>query len=67
VFGERCSMVELESPEGDRSGTHDPAILLHCASAACLIEAIGIFAAAVRQACLALLSAALTFALLVVS
>ena len=42
------------------------AILLHCASAACLSEAIGIFAAAVRQACFALLSAVLTFALLVV-
>ena len=28
-------------------------ILLHCASAACLTDAIGIFAAAVRQACLA--------------
>jgi len=41
-------------------------ILLHCASAACLSEAIGIFAAAVRQACFALLSAVLTFALLVV-
>ena len=42
------------------------AILLHCASAACLSEAIGIFAAAVRHACFALLSAVLTFALLVV-
>ena len=42
------------------------AILLHCASAACLSEAIGIFAAAVRQACFALLSALFTFALLVV-
>ena len=41
-------------------------ILLHCASAACLSDAIGIFAAAVRQACFALLSAVLTFALLVV-
>ena len=41
-------------------------ILLHCASAACLSEAIGIFAAAVRQACFALLSAVFTFALLVV-
>ena len=42
------------------------AILLHCASAACLSEAIGMFAAAVRQACFALLSAVLTFVLLVV-
>ena len=42
------------------------AILLHCASASCLSEAIGIFAAAVRQACFALLSAVFTFALLVV-
>ena len=42
------------------------AILLHCASASCLSEAIGIFAAAVRQACFALLSALFTFALLVV-
>ena len=42
------------------------AILLHCASAACLSEAIGIFAAAVRQACFALLSALFTFASLVV-
>ena len=42
------------------------AILLHCASASCLSEAIGIFAAAVRQACFAVLSAVFTFALLVV-
>ena len=42
------------------------AILLHCASATCLSEAIGISAAAVRQACFALLSAVFTFALLVV-
>ena len=49
-----------------RAGRYGAAILLHCASAACLSEAIGIFAAAVRQVCLALLSAALTFALLVV-
>ena len=42
------------------------AILLHCASAACLTEAIGISAAPVRQACFALLSAVFTFALLVV-
>ena len=42
------------------------AILLHCASASCLSDAIGIFAAAVRQACFALLSALFTFALLVV-
>jgi hypothetical protein len=42
------------------------AILSHCASAACLSEAIGIFAAAVRQACFALPSPVLTFALLVV-
>ena len=48
------------------AGRYGAAILLHCASAACLSEAIGIFAAAVRQVCLALLSAALTFALLVV-
>ena len=41
-------------------------ILLHCASAACLTDAIGIFAAAVRQACFALPSAVLTFVLLVV-
>ena len=41
-------------------------ILLHCASASGLSEAIGIFAAAVRQACFALLSAVFTFALLVV-
>ena len=41
-------------------------ILLHCASASRLSEAIGIFAAAVRQACFALPSAVLTFALLVV-
>jgi hypothetical protein len=41
-------------------------ILLHCASADCLSEAIGIFAAAVRQACFALLSAVFTFVLLVV-
>ena len=40
-------------------------ILLHCAWALCLIDAIGIFAAAVRQACFALPSAVLTFALLV--
>jgi hypothetical protein len=49
-----------------RAGRYGAAILLHCASAVCLSEAIGIFAAAVRQVCLALLSAALTFALLVV-
>ena len=42
------------------------AILLHCASACCLSEAIGIFAAAVRQTCFGLLSALFTFALLVV-
>jgi hypothetical protein len=48
-----------------RAGSYGAAILLHCASAACLSEAIGIFAAAVRQVCLAWLSAALTFALLV--
>lgn len=42
------------------------AILSHCVWADCLTDAIGIFAAAVRQACLALLSAALTFALFVV-
>ena len=47
-------------------GRYGAAILLHCASAACLSEATGIFAEAVRQACLALLSPALTFALLVV-
>ena len=41
-------------------------ILLHCAWADCLIDAIGIFAAALRQACFALPSAVLTFALLVV-
>ena len=41
-------------------------ILLHCAWAASLSDAIGIFAAAVRQACFALPSAVLTFALLVV-
>jgi hypothetical protein len=41
-------------------------ILLHCAWALCLSDAIGIFAAAVRQACFALPSAVLTFALLVV-
>jgi hypothetical protein len=40
-------------------------ILLHCASAACLSDAIGILAAAVRHVCFALLSAVLTFALLV--
>ena len=49
-----------------RAGRYGAAILLHCVSADCLSEAIGIFAAAVRQACLAVLSAALTFALLVV-
>ena len=62
--------VRLAAAHG-RSGPpgsvrYDPAILLHCVSAACLSEAMGIFAAAVRQACLALLTAALTFALLVV-
>ena len=41
-------------------------ILLHCVSAACLSEASGIFAAAVRQVCFALLTAVFTFALLVV-
>ena len=40
-------------------------ILLHCAWALCLSDAIGIFAAALRQACFALPSAVLTFALLV--
>ena len=44
---------------------YDPAILLHCSSAACLIEAMGIFAAAARQASLALPTAAFTLALLV--
>jgi hypothetical protein len=48
------------------SRRYDPAILLHCLSAARLSEAIGIFAASVRQACLALSSAALTLGLLVV-
>jgi hypothetical protein len=42
------------------------AILSHCAWAACLSDAIGIFAAAVTQDCFALLSAVFTFALLVV-
>ena len=42
------------------------AIFLHSASAACLIEAMGMCAAAVRQVCLALRSAALTVGLLVV-
>ena len=51
-------------PTGSRR--YGPAILLHSLSAACLSEAMGIFAAAVRHVCLALLSAALTFALLVV-
>ena len=41
-------------------------ILSHCAWAACLSDASGIFAAAVRQACFALPSAVFTFALLVV-
>ena len=40
-------------------------ILSHCAWAACLSDASGIFAAAVRQACFALPSAVFTFALLV--
>ena len=53
-------------PAGGPRRRYCAAILLHCASAACLSEAIGIFAAAVRQACFALLSAVLTFALLVV-
>ena len=41
-------------------------ILLHCVSAACLSELSGIFAAAERQVCFALLAAAFTFALFVV-
>ena len=56
-------------PEGRRTirvGRYWAAILSHCVWADCLTEVIGIFAVAVRQACLALLSAALTFVLLVV-
>jgi hypothetical protein len=73
---QRATSFGNEQPEEDgagrlgrrriRAGRYGAAILLHCASAVCLSEAIGIFAAAVRQVCLALLSAALTFALLVV-
>ena len=47
-------------------GRYRSAILLHCAPPGSFSEAIRIFAAAVRQACLAVLSAALTFALPVV-
>ena len=60
--------VRLALPAGGQSAPAllCAAILLHCASAACLTEAIGISAAPVRQACFALLSAVFTFALLVV-
>ena len=51
---------------GPRPARYCAVILLHCAWALCLIDAIGIFAAALRQACFALPSAVLTFALLVV-
>ena len=62
------SARRLALPAGSRFSRwrYCAVILLHCASAACLSDAIGILAAAVRQACLALLSALLTFALLVV-
>ncbi len=59
------------SPQGRRGRRragrrrYGAAIFLHSASAECLSEEIGIFPAAVRQACSALWSAALTFALLV--
>ena len=56
----------LGSARPVRARRYCAVILLHCASAACLTEAIGIFAAAVRQARFALPSAVLTFALLVV-
>ena len=65
----RSPPLPARAPPGRRSiraGRYGAAILLHCVSADCLSDEIGIFAAAVRQACLALLSAALTFALLVV-
>ena len=47
------------------SAAYCAVILLHCAWADCLSDASGIFAAALRQACFALPSAVLTFALLV--
>ena len=56
----------LAVPAGGPRRCYCAAILLHCASASCLSEAIGIFAAAVRQACFAVLSAVFTFALPVV-
>ena len=61
-----CRRLALPAGRRFSRWRYCPVIFLHCASAACLSEAIGIFAAAVRQACLALLSAVLTFALLVV-
>jgi hypothetical protein len=63
---ERARAAGFASGAGGSRRRYCAAILLHCASAACLTEAIGIFAAPVRQACFALLSAVFTFALLVV-
>lgn len=63
--GRTCQRLALQWAGGSRR-RYCAVILLHCASAACLTDAIGIFAAAVRQACFALPSAVLTFVLLVV-
>ena len=60
------ALWESSSQARFRRRRYCAAILLHCSSADCLSEASGIFAAAVRQLCFALLSALLTFALLVV-
>ena len=63
--GRACQRLALGRASGSRP-RYCAVILLHCASAACLTDEIGIFAAAVRQACFALPSAELTFGLLVV-
>ena len=65
----RMGLAPAERERGEPGGPcrrYCTAILLHGASAVCLIEAIGMFAAAARQASFASLSAALTFVLLVV-
>jgi len=63
--GRTCQLAGFAASGGSRQ-RYCAVILLHCASAACLIDAIGMFAAVLRQACFALPSAELTFALLVV-